>query len=127
MNLATLLAINAVLAIGHGLGFIFLPSTLLALYEVPTASGAVLMGQLFGVQLLFVAVVTWSGRKIIDGRALGAIVLGGATTSAAGTIVTAKALVDGVFGPMGWLALAIYGALTIAYVYFQLQPAKRGG
>lgn len=125
MKLSTLFLINAILAIGHGLGFIFLPSMLLAIYQVPVAQGAALMGQLFGVQLLFIAVVTWYARDIRDGQALGAIVLGGVVTAAVGTVVTAKALADGVVGPMGWLALAIYAFLTLGYLYFQLQPAKR--
>jgi hypothetical protein len=121
MKLQTFFLINAILAIGHGLGFILLPSSLLTLYQVPVSPGAVLMGQLFGVQLLFVAVVTWYAREL-SGRALGAIVVGAVVTSAAGAIVTAKALVDGIFGPMGWLALAIYGLLTLGYLHFQLQP-----
>jgi hypothetical protein len=57
MKISTLFLINAILAIGHGLGFIFLPSMLLAIYQVPIAPGAVLLGQLFGVQLLFIAIV----------------------------------------------------------------------
>lgn len=125
MKLGTLFLINAILAIGHGLGFIFLPSTLLALYQVSVAPGSVLMGQLFGAQLLFIAIVTWYARDLRDGRALGAIVLGGVITAAAGTAITAKALSDGAVGPMGWLALAIYGLLTLGYLYFQLQPTKR--
>jgi hypothetical protein len=125
MKLGRLFLINAIVAVGHGLGFILLPSTLLALYQVPMAPGALLMGQLFGVQLLFVAVVCWYARDLRDGQALGAIVLGGVVTSAAGTAVTGKALADGIFGPMGWLALVIYGLFTLAFLYFQLQPARR--
>jgi hypothetical protein len=125
MKISTLFLINGILAIGHGLGFIFLPSMLLAIYQVPIAPGAVLLGQLFGVQLLFIAIVVWYARDLRDGQALGAIVLGGVVTSAVGTVVTAKALADGIFGPMGWLAVAIYALLTLGYLYFQLQPAKR--
>jgi len=125
MKLGTLFLINAILAAGHGLGFIFLPSTLLALYQVPVAAGAVLMGQLFGVELLFVAVITWYARDLTNGPTLGAIVLGALVAAAVGTVIAAKALADGIFGPMGWLALAIYGLLAAGYLYFQLQPAKR--
>jgi hypothetical protein len=85
------------------------------------------MAELFGVQLLFVAVVAWGARGINVARALWAIVLGGVVTSAAGTIIVGKGLADGVFGPMGWLALAIYGLFTLGYLYFQLQPATRAG
>ena len=97
MKIGTLFLINGILAIGHGLGFIFLPSMLLAIYQVPIAPGAVLLGQLFVVQLLFIAIVVWNARDLRDGQALGAIVLGGVVTSpAVGTVVTAKALADGI-------------------------------
>jgi hypothetical protein len=119
VKLATFLGINAIVAGVHSSGFIFLPSMLLAIDGVPTTPGSVLMAELFGVQLLFVAVVA------LGARALWAIVLGGVLTSAAGTIILGKGLADGVFGPMGWLALAIYGFFTLGYRYFQLQPAKR--
>jgi hypothetical protein len=126
MKIGTLFLINGILAIGHGLGFILLPSMLLAIYQVPSiAPGAVLLGQLFGVQLLFIAIVVWNARDLRDGRALGAIVLGGVVTSAVGTVVTAKALADGIFCPMGWLAVTIYALLALGYLDFQLQPAKR--
>jgi hypothetical protein len=39
-------------------------------------------------------------------------------TSAVGTVVTAKALADGIFGPMDWLAVAIYAFLSLGYLYF---------
>jgi hypothetical protein len=125
MKISTLFLINAILAIGHGLGFILLPSMLFAIYRVPIAPGAVLLDQLFGVQLLFIAIVVWYARDLRDGQALGAIVLGGIVTCAAGTVVKAKALADGIFGPMGWLAVTIYALLTLGYLYFQLLPAKR--
>lgn len=125
MTLRTLFVINAILAIGHGLGFIFLPGTLLMLYQVPVSAGAVLMGQLFGTELLVVALITWYGSRLTDAPALSAIVLASLVAAAVGTVITAKALADGIFGPMGWLALAIYGLLALGYLYFQLQPAKR--
>jgi hypothetical protein len=62
VKLATFLGINAIVAGVHGVGFIFVPSMLLAIYGVPATPGSVLMGELFGVQLLFVAVVAWCAR-----------------------------------------------------------------
>lgn len=83
------------------------------------------MGQLFGGQLLFASAATWFTRHSTDGAALWAIVLAGLVTSAAGTGITANGLVDGTFGPMGWLALAIYSLFTFGFLYFQLQSGKR--
>src|SRR5262245_26962891 len=75
MATCTLFLVNSIPAIGHGLGFIFLPSLLLALYQVPVAPVAVLMGQLFGVQLLFVAIITWYARDLRQPAALNAIIV----------------------------------------------------
>jgi hypothetical protein len=80
MKIGTLFLINGIMAIVHGSGFIFLPLMLLAIYQVPIAPGAVLLGQLFGVQMLFIAIVVWYARDLRDGQALGAIVLGGVVT-----------------------------------------------
>lgn len=125
MTLRTFFAINAVLAIGHGLGFILMPSFLLGLYQLAPAPGTMLMGQLFGAELLVIALIAWYGRALTDAAALTAIVLALLVSSAVGTLVSAKGLIDGVFGPMGWLAIAIYLFLTVGYLYFYLQPTKR--
>ena len=66
MTLRTFFAINAVLAIGHGLGFILMPSFLLGLYQLAPAPGTMLMGQLFGAELLVVALIAWYGRALTD-------------------------------------------------------------
>ena len=125
MRLPIFLQIQAVLAILHGIGFIVMPAMLLDTYQVPVAPGAVLMGQLFGAALLFVALVAWYGSKLSDAAALSGIVIAGFVASAAGAIITAMAIASGIFGPMGWLALAIYGLLGLGYLYFLAQPAKR--
>jgi hypothetical protein len=44
MKIGTLFLINGILAIGHGLGLIFLPSMLLAIYQVPSFAGGRIAG-----------------------------------------------------------------------------------
>jgi len=55
MSLRNLLIVNAFLATFHGLGFLLLPTTLLGLYQIEAGTGAQLMGQLFGAELIVVA------------------------------------------------------------------------
>jgi hypothetical protein len=44
VKLATFLGTNAIVAGAHGVGFIVLPSMLLAIYGVPATPGTVLIG-----------------------------------------------------------------------------------
>ena len=122
MSLRNLLIVNAFLATFHGLGFLLIPTTLLGLYQIEAGSGAQLMGQLFGAELIVVAVITWLGRNLTDAPALRAIVLGNLLADIAGTVVSIKAVLSGTTGPAGWLAVAIYGLLAIGYIAVQLRP-----
>ncbi len=122
MPLRNLLIVNAFLATFHGLGFLLLPTTLLGLYQIEPGTGAQLMGQLFGAELIVVAVITWQGRNFTDAPALRAIVLANLLADVAGTVVSTKAVVSGGMGPAGWLAVAIYGFLAIGYLAIQLKP-----
>ena len=121
MNVRLLFAISAVLALGHGLGFILLPAQLLALYQIGGSPGAEFMGQLFGSQLIATAIIVWKARDFQSLDALSAVVLANLVANAVGTALSVRAVMINVSGPMGWLAVAIYGGLTIGYVlvYFK--------
>lgn len=121
MNLRTLLTVNAILAVLHGIGFIFAPSLLLSLYQVPQAPGASLMGQLFGVQLLVVAIICWKGRDFSSTSALSALVLAGLIPNAAGAIIIVISILGGSMGVMGWGGVVIYAGLALAYLSIQLR------
>lgn len=121
MNLRFLLAISAVLALGHGLGFILLPAQLLALYQIGGSPGAEFMGQLFGAELLAVAVIVWKARDFQSLNALSAVVLANLVADAVGTALSVRAVMAHVTGAMGWLAVAIYGLLTLGYLLVYLK------
>ena len=48
--------------------------------------------------------------------------LGNLLADVAGTVVSIKAVLSGAMGPAGWLAVAIYGLLSIGYLAVQLRP-----
>ena len=121
MNIRLLFAINAVLALGHGLGFILLPAQLLALYQIGGSPGAELMGQLFGAQLIATAIIAWKARDFQSLNSLSSVVLANLVAFAVGAALSLRAVMTQVSGPMGWLAVAIYGALAIGYLLVYLK------
>lgn len=127
MNLRLLLTINAIVALAHGIGFILLPALLLSFYQIAGNVGAEFMGQLFGAQLLVVAVITWKARDFQSLDATMAVVLANLVADAVGTALSARAVLTGVSGIMGWLAVAIYGLLAIAYLLVYLQKGTSRG
>ena len=121
MTIRLLFAINAVLALGHGLGFILLPAQLLALYQIGGSPGAEFMGQLFGGQLIAIAIIVWKARDFQSLNSLSAVVLANLVANAVGTALSVRAVMTNVTGAMGWLAVAIYGGLTLGYVLVYLK------
>ena len=123
MNIRAMLTLNAFLAFLHGIGFILAPSLLLGLYQIPQGAGASVMGQLFGAELLVVAIVCWKGRDFTSAAALSALVLGGVVGNTVGALVTLRATLGDVMGIMGWAGVLIYVVLAVGYLAVQRQKA----
>ena len=79
------------------------------------------MGQLFGSQLIATAIIVWKALDFHSLDALSAVVLANLVANAVGTALSVRAVMINVSGPMGWLAVAIYGGLTIGYVLVYLK------
>ena len=126
MKLRVFLIINAILAIVHGIGFILMPSELLALYQVSRGASEQLMGQFFGATLLSVGVLAWLGKDLTDSRALAAIVLANLIGVAVGAVVSIRGVLSGVMGSAGWTSVAIYVFLTLGFLYFQFKRDSYG-
>ena len=118
-----LLTVSVVLSLGHGLAFILAPALALGFYQVPVAPGALLMGQLFGAELLVVAIVCWYGLSFTGAPALTALVIAGLVPNLVGAIACVLATRAGVMGTMGWLAVLVYGGLALAYMVQYLRKA----
>src|SRR2546421_11703943 len=75
MTLATLLSVNAIVALAYALGLLLVPATLLKVYGITSGPGERLMAQFFGVALLAVGLLTWLARNVADPIARRAFVL----------------------------------------------------
>jgi hypothetical protein len=101
MRLNNLLVLNAVVALGFGIAFLLLPATVVELYGLASASAANVMGQLFGVELIAVGLVTWFVRGVQDVPALRAIILALMLADVVGLIVVLAATLSGAMNAVG--------------------------
>jgi hypothetical protein len=118
MRLRTLLLIGGVLGLVFGMGFLFAPRTVLALYGVAGDRIVVLMSRFFGAALVQLGLVLYLIRDVGDPRTQRGVVLGSFLGSLAGLVVALTAQFWGLVNAFGWSTVAIYGFLLIGYGSF---------
>src|SRR3954464_13592369 len=111
MPLGTLLRIAGLLALGFGLGFIFAPVRVLALYGVAPENTVILMARFFGAALLQLGLVLYMIRDVSDPVTRRGVVLGSYLVHLAGFVVALTAQFWGVVNSFGLSTVAIYGVL----------------
>jgi hypothetical protein len=126
MPLGTLLRIAGLLALGFGLGFIFAPVRVLALYGIPAENTVILMARFFGAALLQLGLVLYLIRDVSDPVTRRGVVLGSFLGSLAGFVVALTAQFWGVVNSFGWSTVAIYGALLLGYGSFVFGRPQTG-
>ncbi len=115
MPLRTLLLLAGVIALVFGLGFLFLPRPMLALYGVPADPTIVLMSRFFGAALVQLGLVLYLIRDVGDPRTQRGVVIGSFIGSLAGLVVALTGQFWNLVNEFGWTSVAIYGLLTLGY------------
>jgi hypothetical protein len=118
MRLGTLLRLAGVLALAFGLGFLFAPVKVLALYGVVAEPPVVLMARYFGAALVQLGLVLYLIRDVSDPTTRRGVVIGSFLGSLAGFVVSLTAQFWGLVNSFGWSTVAIYGFLLLGYGYF---------
>jgi hypothetical protein len=121
---------NAVVALIYGLPTLFIPSQLLALYDVELNAGGLIFARLFAAALLSFGLLTWLIRNSQPSRERQAIAMALFVADALGFIVTLLAQFAGTVNALGWSHVVIYLLLTIGFGYLRFagQPgATRTG
>ncbi|HEY3012191.1 MAG TPA: hypothetical protein VGJ36_05560 [Gemmatimonadales bacterium] len=118
MRLRTLLLIGGVLGLAFGIGFLFAPRPLLALYGVAGDPTVVLMSRFFGAALVQVGLILYLIRDVADPRTQRGVVMGSFIGSLAGLVVALTGQFWGLANELGWSSVAIYGLLLIGYGTF---------
>ncbi|MEN8193292.1 MAG: hypothetical protein ABFS12_10780 [Bacteroidota bacterium] len=122
MKLKALLIFNAIVAIVFGVVFVIIPSQVYSLYDPGTDAPTDIlnyMGQLFGVALISIGLITWSARNSADSEARQAIIFALFIANCIGFVVTLIGQINCVVNVLGWSTVAIYFLLALGFGYFQ--------
>ncbi len=121
MKLNTLLVINALLACVFGLAFVLIPSQVYPLYAVEPNAQLNFMGQLFGVTLLTIALVTYLMRNVVDPNSRKSLVSALFVGNGIGFVVSLIGQLSVVVSAFGWSTVAIYFLLALGFASFQFR------
>ncbi|SIN91869.1 hypothetical protein SAMN05443247_00714 [Bradyrhizobium erythrophlei] len=123
MTLRTFLTIVAVLAIPHGIAFVFAPDLLATVYGLDHSPAVALMSRLFGGALLAWGGIIWSCRNFRDDAAVRAVLICTGIPEVIGLITVVMATMSGTLNTLGWVAALIYlfGAAGCGY-FVMAQP-----
>ncbi|HQN66016.1 MAG TPA: hypothetical protein PLR90_03165 [Methylophilus sp.] len=116
MPLNTFLKIHAIIALIFGLGFLFVPATILSFYtDVELNEAGTFMSRLFASAILTYAAVLWFASYTLDSEAKRAIVKGFFLTMLVGLAVTLHFQLTGPINALGWSTVALYAFLAFSY------------
>ncbi|HEV2083509.1 MAG TPA: hypothetical protein VGR09_00390 [Gemmatimonadales bacterium] len=118
MQLGTLLRLAGLLALAFGIGFLFAPARVLAMYGVAAEPTVVLMARFFGSALVQLGLVLYLIRDVSDPTTRRGVVIGSFLGSLAGFVVSLTAQFWGLMNSFGWSSVAIYGVLLLGYGSF---------
>ena len=125
MKLCNLMATKAVIVVVFGIGFILMPTTIMAFYGLPLNPDGAVMTQLFGASFILLGILLWFAKNAPSSDvALRAIVLAVTVGDAIGFIVALLAQLSGMMNALGWVTVALYLLLALGFGYFQfVKPA----
>ena len=125
MKLRNLYLLNTVISLGFALGFFLMSPFLLGLMGMDSTADARMLAQLIAVELVVGGVTTLLARDVTDSKATGAINTGNFLAGVLGTVITLRATLSGVMGWFGYIVMAVYLFIAVAFGYFQfLKPQK---
>ena len=125
MKLSTFLSIVAIFAFVFGLSYVLSPVQANRPFGITLDKTAQWVCRYLGAAYLGIAVLTWFARKVTQGEALYAILLGGFVMSAIGIVL---AVLDSLYGggnALVWSFVVVYVFLALGFGYFRF--VKRPG
>lgn len=118
MKLNSFFVVRCVVALAYALALLLVPAFLLSLYGITSTSGLNLMSRFLGVELIAVGLLCLNARKLTDPGILRTILTSLLIAETIGVVVALYGTLSGVFNPLGWSIVLIYGLFSFWYVYF---------
>jgi hypothetical protein len=119
MNYRIMFALNSVVALLFGLGFLFFPARALGLLGTETFVSTILISRLFGTVLLGLGLALWFAKDVNDlsvQKGMGIALLVSAATGLVVTLLGTFAS-HAVIRSNGWVVMLIYLAFGLGYGY----------
>ncbi len=125
MKLRHLFTINIFIAIFFGGSCTFFPHFVYSLYNVVPDEAAIWASRLVGGSILGFATLMWFGIKVASSESRRAIAIALLVQDTIGFAASIIFQVKEEVNAFGWLSLALYAVLALAYAYFLIiQPNK---
>lgn len=124
MKLSTFLMIKAVVCFLFGIGYVVVPTTVGAWYDIALDPDGVIMSRFFAALLIGIGLILYLCRKS-DWNLLKNITLSLFIADTIGFIIALVGQLTGVMNSLGWIIVAIWFLLALGLGYFSfLKPSK---
>ena len=125
MKLNYWMTFKAVVVLVFGIGFVFIPVKLGAIFGLDFNPAGVLMAQLFGTAFIFEFVLLWLARNVsVSEKPMQAIITGVVVSNAIGFIVTLMATLADVWNALGWGPVILYLVFCVGFSFFLFKKKK---
>ena len=119
MNYRIMFALNSVVALLFGLGFLFFPTRVLGLFGTETFVSTLLVARLFGTAMLGLGLALWFAKDVTDvsvQKGMGIALLVSAVTGLIVTLLGTFAS-NAVLRTNGWAVMLVYLIFGLGYGY----------
>jgi hypothetical protein len=125
MKLRNLFIVNIFIAIFFGGSCTFFPHFVYSLYNVVPDEAAIWAARLTGGSILGFATLMWFGIKAASSESRRAIAIALLVQDTVGFVASIIFQLKEEVNAFGWVSLALYGVLALAYAYFIfIRPGK---
>ena len=124
MKLNSLFIINGILGLFFGFLIVLIPGGFYAFYGGELTAFGKEAAQLQGAAYLGFAMLLFFACKASDAKGRRAIVIGLLVHFIIGFIVSLKGQLAGIGNAWGWSTIAIFGLLSLGYLYFLVKGAE---
>lgn len=119
MNYRIMFALNSVVGLLFGLGFLFFPTRVLGLFGTETFVSTLMVARLFGTAMLGLGLVLWFAKDVTDvsiQKGMGIALLVSAVTGLIVTLLGTFAS-NAVIRTNGWAVMLVYLIFGLGYGY----------
>lgn len=134
MSYKLVFALNALVVLASGLGFLFVPDMLLDQFKTETYASTLLVSRFFGLALAALGLVLWFAKDAADAtvqKRLGVVMFVVSLTGLVLSLVGISSL-SGVLRTNSWIPLVLFAVGSLAYGFLlflvpRMQASKLAG